>query len=194
MDTAWRVGDTLLVATTDNQGPKDSELVTITGIGSRGAARSVTIAEPLKRAHLGCEADGEDSHVKGIPCTLAAEVAPLTRNVRIHGEDACKDDQACGHFVIAHTNRGHVCGAELFAMGQRTNKGKYPLHLHMGGDAPELLVQSNSIHDTFNRGIVNHAVSYGSIIDNTIHNTLGHCFLNEDGVEQHNKIHHNLGP
>ena len=62
----------------------------------------------------------------------------------------------------------------------------------MGGNAPDLVVQSNSIHDTFNRGIVNHAISHGNIIDNTMHNTLGHCFLNEDGVEEHNKIHHNL--
>ena len=25
--------------------------------------------------------------------------------------------------------------------------------------------------------------SYGNIIDNTMHNTMGHCFLNEDGAD-----------
>ena len=123
-ETAWRVGERLLVVTTDNKGPAHAEIVTIAGFGADG--RTVRINEALARVHDGCEADGEDQVIPGLPCTLAAEVAPLQRNVVIHGEESCKDVQACGHFVIAHTNKGLVCGAEFHTMGQRTNKGKYP--------------------------------------------------------------------
>ena len=188
-DHAWQEGDKLLVVTTDWGGPKGSEFATVAAV----EGRAVRLAEPLKRGHLGCEKDGEDEHVPGIPCTLAGEVAPLSRNIRVMGEQDCKADKLCGHFVIAHTNTGMVCGAEFTRMGQKTTKGRYPIHLHMGGVAPNLVVKGNSVHDNFNRGIVVHAVNRANILDNTCHNTLGHCFLLEDGVEQHNKLVHNLG-
>jgi hypothetical protein len=131
--------------------------------------------------------------VEGINCVMAAEVAPLSRNIHIRGEEACKDTQMCGHTIFAHTDHGTVCGVEHSNLGQRTTKGRYPLHLHMAGDAPDMVIRSNSIHDTHNRGMVIHAMRQVTFRDNTIYNTLGHNFLFEDGMEEDNKIHHNLG-
>ena len=194
LDTAWRAGDRLMVVSTGGAGSAgpQTEVVTVVEVGGEDG-RSVTIAEPLKYGHDGCEEDGPDGVVPGISCTVAGEVAPLTRNIHVRGEAACKDTQLCGHTLFAHTNHGTVCGVEFSNLGQRTTKGRYPLHLHMAGDAPELVVRGNSIHHTHNRGMVIHAMRRVHFYDNTIYDTLGHNFLFEDGMEERNTIEHNLG-
>merc|ERR1719506_2801760 len=95
--------------------------------------------------------------------------------------------------MFSHTNHGTVCGVEFFNLGQRVVKGKYPLHFHAGWDAPEFVVRSNAVHASFNRGMVIHAMRNMEVKDNTVFNTLGHNFLLEDGVEENNKLVHNLG-
>lgn len=193
-ETAWRVGDQLLVVTTGGQRSVDeSEVATIAGFGGDDG-RTVRLAAPLANKHLGCEQDGEDNVVPGgIPCVMAAEVAPLTRNLRVRGEAACSASRMCGHFLLAHTNHGTVCGVEFSNLGQKTTKGRYALHLHAGWDAAALVVRSNAIHDTHNRGIVVHAMRHVRVEDNTVFNTLGHNIMLEDGVEEHNALVHNLG-
>ena len=186
-ETAWAVGDKLLV-TSSSFFPKDragvqSEVAEIAAIGPDG--RTVTLAAGLKHAHLGCEASDP-------MCVMASEVAPLSRNIVVRGEAACTATQKCGHFMMSHTNHGTVCGVEFTNMGQRITKGKYPLHFHAGWYAPELVVRSNAVHASFNRGMVVHAMRRMTIVDNTVYNTLGHNFMLEDGVEELNTLVHNL--
>ena len=130
-DTAWRKGDTLLITST--AGPKtareQTELVTIAAVGP--GSDEVTLAAPLKFEHAGCEEGGDDEAVPGLPCVIAAEVAPLSRNIRVRGEESCKAKELCGHTMFAHTDTGTVCGVEFSNLGQKIMKGRYPLHLHM---------------------------------------------------------------
>lgn len=199
-DTAWRVGDQLLVTTTGFhvKSPKhvQSEVVTIAGFKADG--RTVELAAPgLRHKHLGCGAaagGGAGGGRSAAGCVMAAEVAPLSRNVQVRGEDASAGRQRGGHFMMSHTNHGTICGVEFGPfLGQRITKGKYPLHFHAGWNAPELVVKSNAVHHSFNRGMVVHAMRNMVIVDNTVYDTLGHNFMLEDGVEERNKLEHNLG-
>jgi len=122
---------------------------------------------------------------------MAAEVASLNRNVVIRGRDGCGEQ--CGHFMIAHTERGFVCGAEFTNLGETKVEGRYPLHIHLPGEAPDLVVRDNALHHNKNRGLVMHGVHNMTVESNFCYKTKGHCFMTEDGVEQYNHIVRNLG-
>merc|ERR1712113_539152 len=124
-------------------------------------------------------------------CVIAAEVASMNRNIVIRGEEGCAP--TCGHFMMAHTNQGFVCGAEFTNLGQKETEGRYPLHIHMPGEAETLTVKDNALHHNHNRGIVMHGVHRMLVESNLCYKTKGHCFMTEDGVEQYNRILGNLG-
>jgi len=86
-----------------------------------------------------------------------------------------------------------VCGAEFTNLGQTFKEGRYPLHVHLPGDAPNLTVMDNALHHNHNRGIVMHGVHRMLVKSNLCYRTKGHCFMTEDGVEQSNRILENLG-
>lgn len=121
---------------------------------------------------------------------MAAEVAAVSRNVVIRGRWGC--DPMCGHFMLAHTPHGHICGVEFTNLGQSGAEGRYPLHVHMPGTAPDVLVRHNAVHDTMNRGIVLHGVHNMTLQYNLCYKSKGHCIMLEDGVEQYNRIGGNL--
>jgi len=95
--------------------------------------------------------------------------------------------------MIAHTEKGLVCGVEFTRLGQTAVEGRYPLHLHLPGDAPDLLVKDNALHHNINRGLVLHGVSHMKVERNVCYKTKGHCFMLEDAAEQFNYIRYNLG-
>lgn len=176
---SWRPGDRLMITAT-GYNAEETEEVTVVSM-EPGRAR---VSGRLRHAHAGCDRTEEG-------CVMAAEVASLSRNVVIRGRDGCGPD--CGHFMLAHTNRGFVCGAEFTNLGQTEVEGRYPLHIHLPGDAPDLVVRDNALHDNLNRGLVMHGVHSMRVEGNTCYRTKGHCFMTEDGVEQHNRVVGNLG-
>lgn len=185
----WRQGDTLVLTSTDTD-PHQTEEVTLESVD----AALVQFSGSLAHRHEGCD-PSEDSD-----CIIRGEVASLNRNIVIRGEAGCEDPVAnglgkpmCGHFKVAHTNHGFICGAEFTNLGQHTTEGRYPLHIHMAGDAPALTVKDNAVHHNHNRGIVLHGVHGMTVESNFCYITNGHCFMTEDGVEQHNRIAFNLG-
>jgi hypothetical protein len=87
---------------------------------------------------------------------------------------------------------GKIMYIELFDVGQAFKLGRYPIHFHMIGKVSKSLVKGNSIHQTYNRAVTVHAVSYFRIIQNVIYNTMGHTIFIEDAIETKNIIDGNL--
>eukprot|EP00931_Biecheleriopsis_adriatica_P051504 TRINITY_DN29880_c0_g1_i1.p1 TRINITY_DN29880_c0_g1~~TRINITY_DN29880_c0_g1_i1.p1 ORF type:complete len:763 (+),score=122.18 TRINITY_DN29880_c0_g1_i1:188-2476(+) len=176
---AWKAGDQLMIASTSTDAEQTEQRM-MTGKSAHG----VTVSRPLLHEHSGCSASSD-------PCVMAAEVASLSRNIVLRGEEDC--DPVCGHFMIAHTTQGFVCGAEFTNLGQTAKEGRYPLHVHLPGEAAELVVKGNSMHHNLNRGLVLHGVHNMTAESNICFRTKGHCFMTEDGVEQYNTFRNNLG-
>ncbi|XP_037073352.1 cell surface hyaluronidase-like [Pollicipes pollicipes] len=158
------------------------------------------IESPAEFTHWGETTDG---------VRMAAEVALLNRNVRIHGrmEDACYGDNNCDDFsfdtfgghvkVLAGFQAARIANAEVFHMGQNSVLGAYPIHFHMCGDvsaqASPPYVRSNAIHHTFARCVTVHGTSGLLVEDNVAFDHYGHCFFLEDGAEQNTVFRGNLG-
>ena len=180
----WQVGAKLVIASTDWDDAQNEE-VTIARLRRRGI---LELEEPLRFAHSG---EGD----------TAAEVATLTRNIKITSDDACLEGDArqsvrrpaCGHFIISHTPHGMVCGVEFVQMGAHTTLGKYPLHIHMGGPASKIVLRGNSIHNNYNRAVVIHSTSETTIAHNVAYMTQGHVYVFENGLEVRNRVYENFG-
>jgi hypothetical protein len=172
--------------------PGDRVLITATGYDARETEEATVLSvEPGRVKVSGAFAHDHDGCDGASGCIIAAEVAPLNRNVVIRGRSGCKPK--CGHFMLAHTHHGFICGAEFTNLGQTAVEGRYPLHIHLPGDAPDLVVNDNVLHHNHNRGVVMHGVHGMLVQGNTCYRTRGHCFMTEDAVEQHNRILLNLG-
>ena len=190
--TAWRPGAEVMVASTDVQGTQ-TEVATIEDV--RDGGRTLALAHGLVYPHAGV-------------APITAEVALLTRNIKITSEARCKlvgtdgdgkplngeaaNKPMCGHFVVDHTPRGVVCGVELTNLGKHTTTGKYPLHIHMAGDAPAIQIRSNAVHSNHHRALVLHGVSNSTWADNVVFRSVGHLLLTEDGGEEGNRILRNV--
>jgi len=177
--TAWKVGDKLIITST-SWDAEETEEAMVTSMSAHG----VTVKGLLAHEHVGCSAASEH-------CVVAAEVASMSRNIIIRGEDGCRP--VCGHFMIAHTNHGFVCGVEFTNLGQTEVEGRYPLHVHLPGESPELVIKGNALHHNFNRGVVLHGVHSMTVDSNLCFRTRGHCFMTEDAVEQYNIFRNNIG-
>jgi len=177
---SWRPGDRLVITST-SRNPLETEEVTVEGVdGNR-----VHFTGDVAYMHEGCDP------VLDPKCVVAAEVASMSRNVVIRGEEGCAP--MCGHFMIAHTDSGFVCGVEFTNLGQTETEGRYPVHIHMPGEAPNITVKDNALHHNHNRGVVMHGVHSMLVESNLCYRTKGHCFMMEDGVEQYNRVLGNLG-
>lgn len=179
LHSGWQAGDKLMIASTSTDAEQTEE---VTVVGKTG--RRVTVSGDLIHEHLGCSPVSDQ-------CVMAAEVASLSRNIVIRGEEDC--EPTCGHFMIAHTNQGLVCGVEFTNLGQTAKEGRYPLHVHLAGEAPNLVLKGNAMHHNFNRGLVMHGVHSMTAESNLCFRTKGHCFMTEDGVEQYNVFRNNIG-
>eukprot|EP00493_Phyllostaurus_siculus_P025535 UN25879 len=142
--STWLPGHELIIMPT-GYSASQVDIVTVIGQASDG----VRVRGEMRHPHRGCSTPG---------CIIAAEVASLSRNIKITSRPGC--DPTCGHFMIAHTEQGFVCGAEFTGLGQTAVEGRYPLHIHLPGDAPELIVRDNALHHNSNRGMVPHGVSH----------------------------------
>ncbi|KAH8073491.1 hypothetical protein JL721_2791 [Aureococcus anophagefferens] len=129
---------------------------------------------------------------------FAAEVASLSRNIRVRGYAGCearKPKPRCGHFVVSHTPHGVVCGVEFTNLGAHTTLGKYPLHAHMCGNASTLAFVANAVHGThlcriqiFNSTSIDALFAF-----NVAHDAQGHVYVFENGLELRNAVVENFG-
>ena len=181
---AWAVGTEVMVASTDFQGTQ-TEVATVSAVSDDG--KTLSLAHALVYPHAGV-------------APITAEVAALTRNIKITSEAACaaipnkeaSNKPMCGHTVVDHTDHATVCGVEMTRLGKHTTTGKYPMHVHMAGDAPEIRVTHNAVHSNHHRALVLHGVSNATWAENVVFRSVGHLLLTEDGGEEGNRIERNV--
>ncbi|HWL62897.1 MAG TPA: G8 domain-containing protein [Steroidobacteraceae bacterium] len=174
----WRVGDEIVLASTDYD-PRQAEKRTITAInGNR-----ITLDRPLAWMHFGKITLDVDER---------GEVGLLTRNIKVQASADAEQSFFGGHIMAMPSSRMYVSGVELTRMGQNMTLARYPIHWHLVGDAKGQYIRNAAIHDTYNRCVTVHGTNDLRIENNVTYNTVGHCFFLEDGIEQRNAFVRNL--
>ena len=193
-NTGWQSGDTIAIASSGFE-MDEAEERTVVAVSEDG--RTLTLDRPLDNRHHGEierhengeTGDGARTH----EIDMRAEVALLSRNVTIQGDEDAAEDGYGGHTMIMDGASMHIDGAELTRMGQEGELGRYPLHWHMLGDASGQYVTNSSIHHTYNKGMTIHGTQSAWVENNAIFETVGHTYYFEDGSEYGNVLVGNLG-
>ncbi|HEX6999141.1 MAG TPA: G8 domain-containing protein [Gammaproteobacteria bacterium] len=175
----WRVGDEIVLASTDFD-PRQAERRHITRI--RG--NEITLDRPLEWMHFGEITYGVDER---------GEVGLLTRNIRIQASEDAEETYFGGHIMAMAGSTMTVSGIELYRMGQHLHLARYPIHWHLLGDADGQYIKNSAIHDTYSRCVTIHGTNNLLVENNVAYNNVGHCFFMEDGIETGNQVVHNLG-
>ena len=195
------LSEVLVTSTAANGTMEEAETVVLLAVLDGGYR--LQLGGPLLYDHL-----GETRFLAGgHSIEMRANVAILTRNVRIQGNSPMSQLDKHGAHVMMHSrgrhsimSRGHgesltgrIENIELRYVGQGFRLGRYPLHFHMIGSVRNSYVRKNSIHHTYNRAVAIHGVHYLRVQDNVAFETMGHTFFIEDGIETKNIITGNLG-
>ncbi|MEM7129833.1 MAG: G8 domain-containing protein [Chloroflexota bacterium] len=180
----WTVGDKIVVSSTDFDYRQD-EAFTITGIDGN----LISLDAPLEYMHW-----GELMTYDGRTVDERAEVALLSRNIRIQGDAGSEPDGFGGHLMVMVRGKLYLDGVELYRMGQRGELARYPVHFHLMGDNSRgSFVKNTVIHRSFNRCLTIHG-SNGVLVQSTVgYDAAGHCFFLEDAAEFDNVLEGNLG-
>ncbi len=187
--TGWRVGDRVVVASTDfagygDEGDEQVEERTVVAV----AGNALTLDEPLAYFHQGTLME-----VGGITVDERAEVARLTRNIVIRGDEQSDEGQFGGHVMVMGAGRLRLDAVELYRMGQRGRLARYPVHFHRVGDGGHgSFVRRTSVHDSYHRCVTIHGTN-GVLVEDVVgYATYGHCFFLEDGDETGNELYRDL--
>ncbi|MFK7761899.1 MAG: malectin domain-containing carbohydrate-binding protein [Roseobacter sp.] len=193
-DTGWQVGDKIAIAASgfDMDEAEEHEIVAVSADG-----KTVTLLDDLEHDHFG-QIKTYDNGLTGADyqewdVDMRAEVALLSRNVTIQGDEDSADDGYGGHTMVMNGADMHIDGAEFTNMGQEGILGRYALHWHVNGDVSGQFVTNSSIHHTFNKGMTVHGTQNTWIENNAIYDTVGHSYYFEDGAEFGNVLLNNLG-
>jgi cell migration-inducing and hyaluronan-binding protein len=175
----WRVGDVIVLASTDFD-PHQAERRTIAAI--RG--NTITLDKKLDYMHFGKITFDVDER---------GEVGMLSRNIVIQASPDADQTLFGGHIMAMNGSKMFVEGVELNRMGQNMHLARYPIHWHLIGDAQGQYIKNSAIHDTYSRCVTVHGTNYLDVENNVTYNNIGHCFFLEDAVEHGNQFVHNLG-
>jgi len=168
--SCWGTGSTIHVTSStlynyDKQGNGYSGL--ITSIRREGDDAVIELAEaPFDP--IVSETDSAD---------FAAEVALVSRNVKIQGEMI--DDSSVGAYLMLLHTQTHVQtieGIEFRRMGQLDEEDRFPIHSLFNGNLDGSKISKNSIVDSFHRGIVVEGTSNLTLSQNIGVLNQGHFF------------------
>ena len=187
--TGWEVGDKIAIASTDFDLNQAEEL-TIVAVSNNG--RTVTVDKPLEYMHYG-EIETYSNGTDSWDLDMRAEVALLSRDVTIQGDEDAAETQYGGHTMVMNGAEMHISGAEFTHMGQAGILGKYAAHWHLIGDASGQYIKNSSFHHTFNKGLTIHGTANTEVSDNVVFESIGHGYFFEDGTETGNVLTGNLG-
>jgi cell migration-inducing and hyaluronan-binding protein len=176
--SGWRVGDEIVLASTDFD-PRQAERRTISAI----KGNTIALDRALEYMHFGKITFDVDER---------GEVALLTRNIRIQASADAEQSFFGGHVMAMGASKMFVEGVEFQRMGQNLTLARYPIHWHLIGDAKGQYIRNAAIHDTYNRCVTVHGTNFLRVENNVTYNTVGHCFFLEDGIEHGNEYVHNL--
>jgi cell migration-inducing and hyaluronan-binding protein len=176
--SGWRVGDEIVLASTDYD-PRQAERRTIAAVtGNR-----LALDRKLDYMHFGKVTFGVDER---------GEVGLLTRNIKIQASADAEQSFFGGHIMAMPSSKMYVSGVELNRMGQNLTLARYPIHWHLVGEGRGQYIRNAAIHDTYNRCVTVHGTNNLQVENNVTFNTVGHCFFLEDGIETGNQYVRNL--
>ena len=191
----WVVGDSILV-TSSRANWNEAETLTITAVSTD--QRTVSFSTPLAYMHSGSTLTRTRStDGKTWTANLRAEVGLLSRNVKIEGDAASETAGFGGHIMVMDgglsPGKAFIEGVELFRMGQKSIRGRYPMHWHMlaNGGAGQYF-RDNVVRHSFNRAITIHGTESTLVENNFCYDHLGHGIFLEDGSERFNVIRKNV--
>ncbi|MEO0386201.1 MAG: G8 domain-containing protein [Pseudomonadota bacterium] len=193
--TGWEVGDEIALAPTGSR-PEEYEEYTIKEVRDDG--REIVIDGFIKVTHFGeivsydNGAEGEDFLSWDVD--LRGEVALLSRNVTIQGDEESIFDGLGAHTMIMMGAEQHVQGVEYTRVGQVDILGRYPVHWHMLGDTDgqDQYLRNVSIHDSFQKIAKIQGTNDVTIDDIVGFKHIGHGIFFEDGSENDNLVQDSL--
>ena len=196
--SGWAIGDKIAISSTDFD-PDQAEEVTVTGVSPDG--KTISFDPPLEYMHYGSADEYDDPDGDSHVLDMRAEVALLSRNIKIQGDvdyddDVAlneQDDQFGGHTMVMNDAEMYVSGVEFAYMGQAGQLGKYPVHWHEMDDASGQYITDSSVHHSFNKGITVHNTDNTLVADNVVYETISHNYYLEGGEENNNVLSGNLG-
>ncbi|MFK7769082.1 MAG: G8 domain-containing protein [Mariniblastus sp.] len=238
----WEVGDQIVIASSSYDYTHEEVRIITNVLVNDDNTTTLSFAEALTHRHYGeTETYGETTAENTTPASqtyeidLRAEVALLSRNVKIQGLDSQDTDIAFGdranvdveaglnvvdrvraaglsdaEFEAAPDKQvsigvgGHlmfmpssgddivVDGVQLDRLGQTSQKGRYPIHWHLGNDRSGDVLKNSSITNSNNRGVTIHGTQNLKIEGVVLHDIHGHGFFFEDAVETGNELVANI--
>lgn len=214
----WQVGDEIVIASSSEK-YEEEDVRTITKIENLGANTRLTLNRRLTYRHYGAietyannfDPQSFNKNRGPISIDMRAEVALLSRNIKIQGLSAQDTDNnfgdrkrleisngkasngVGGHIMIMPTaGRIEVEGVQLNLMGQAGRLGRYPFHWHIARDRSGDFFKNSSITNSNNRAVVVHTTDNVLVEGIVAHDLHGHGFFTEDGVEEGNKFINNI--
>ena len=132
--------------------------------------------------------------IEGRTVDLRCEVALITRNIVIQGDENSEGEMFGVHTIAIGTDVVYqIQNVEITKCGQAFNVGRYCTHTHHGGMFEGNFVKANSIHHSFQRAVTTHDALHWEVRDNVAFNVKGHTYFVEDGNEFYNTFSGNLG-
>lgn len=182
-NSGWKVGDEIVLATTDYSPYLNDRAVIVEVINTRTAR----LSRALSWTHFGQIAQGVD---------MRGEVGLLSRSITVIGApDGLAQGRSNGAvitFAAGNTLRVTVQGVSVVNGGQN-EIGKYPFHFHMDGVMPDgTYLRDCAVVDSNFRCVTIHGTHNVLVHGNVAYNNIGHCFFIEDSVEQNNTFSNNL--
>ncbi len=149
---------------------KDSQLAVVDSITSGAATSTVKLTAGVAAVLSEKETPG-----------MGAEVALLTRNIRIEGEyiDGVTTESQGGYLQVLHTPgvAQVIEGVEFVGMGQKNIKNRHPIQFMYTKDVAGSSVSRNSIRGSNNGCLWLDGVSGVTVSENVAHGSLsGDCF------------------
>ncbi len=178
----WRVGDRLVLASTDFD-MSQAEEVTVTAVdGAR-----VDITPPLRFEHFGSVQSFGDATID-----TRGEVALLARNVTVRTDPAAPGRG--GHVWIGAAARTQVSNVEFSGLGQSGVFARHPLHFHaLRAGGAQSFVRGSVVVRSANRCISLVATDGVSIERNVCYDHVGNGFHIDGGAGVDNRFIGNLG-
>lgn len=203
----WKAGDEIIVGSTSPVAGQ-SEVAIVAFVN----CSTVHLRDDLKHDHGG--------DLRGPAEKLRAPIGLRSRNIVIRGRmsDGSKENErqawsSCqqayrlldpidpepvrekcfgGHAIFMQHSMVHIEFVEFSSMGQALIMARYPVHWHLAGNASGSYLRNSSLHNNFQRCVTVHGTANVAVEGNVCHDTFGHAFYLEDGIETGNEFRQNL--
>ncbi|KAJ8612429.1 hypothetical protein CTAYLR_006581 [Chrysophaeum taylorii] len=205
----WEAGMSIVLTTTQLKDARDFhqnevlQVVSVKGAGHLGTNVTAAYVTPsLKYDHwAGDEYQPEVGllsrrfKIQGDSASEPSDTSPLGCSDGKYASYPCENHNTGfgGHVIVQNPGAvAKISGVEFYRMGQTNFEGRYPIHWHLTGDAPDSYVQDSSFHRSFFKCVTLHGANKVRVSRNVAFDIIGHCVYLEDGVEKNNVIEYNM--